>query len=718
MSNKEVSHIFSDDASRFAHGILQNRPPGLTTPPISKISPSNKPALGRQRDHSACRTADTPLKVKKTRENLKQAGAFAEVPPPCLHVPYGYHEQQSGNESKEAVSVSNAKSSQAQLLPEQQQSLSSLHVQSKIQRQKSVSRRMLSRVKQGIVSKSKSTQSIRPTGSETSLVRRLSGRRKNSNEVDRRSQSFELSRDSIESTIDEVGGLRADTPPPVQRSFTESTVSTAEILEDLASVQVPSFRENSTLSAEPFLSTILSSSPAPATPSPQPTPRPLRKSITPAAVAPSNQRSLLIPYLSLEVTVDCGSVDVSSKRDVWVAIDTNVRLKTTTLSNLPCASDPNAPLERGQMLNAGTREGDSGNTPAHDCGVITSLRLCYKPAEGCRIRNIIGQKSYKDLAVGQQCTLFIKVGVPRIQTADDRVEPDQESLFAELESMVGTLKTDIMHVEARYRHSLFPSDNIVALKHTCKLLRPKTESRWSIIELYEKEDQAGNVHARLAQYLADHYAADEALELLYRYFDFETRAREGMAEVISTLQGTINLQRNGPDDHRPEVVITDIDLHASSMPDPAIEHYGTAPSTSLEPDTPSTGVAMAHKRIGSSTSLPLSKLALPIISAPRTTTTMSSTLASSSPRGTDGHESNDSAHQLWRHIRRTSLSARQLQEMTPERLSNLEAGDDSLKELRRRAIANKRSIGAETLRAWKWEEDMQTKEKPAEAPWM
>ena len=64
------------------------------------------------------------------------------------------------------------------------------------------------------------------------------------------------------------------------------------------------------------------------------------------------------------------------------------------------------------------------------------------------------------------------------------------------------------------------------------------------------------------------------------------------------------------------------------------------------------------------------------------------------------------------------MSARQLEEMTPELLSNLEAGHDSIRELRRRAIANKRSIGAETLRAWKWEEDMQTKARPAEAPWM
>lgn len=612
--------------------------------------------------------------------------------------------------------TSEAPSSQPQLLSDQVQAQSSLHVQSKVQRQKSVSRRMLSRVKQGIASKSKSSQSVRATGSETGLVRRLSGRRKPSSDAERRSHSFELSRDSIESTIEEVSGVSGvstDTPPPVQRSFTDSTVSTSEVLEDLASIQIPPHSGDAfgTYIGQPFLANNSSPTPELETPSPQPTPRPLRQPL--GSVAGSRSKvSVAVPCVDLTVTVDSTSVDVHSKRDIWVTIDALVGLKTGELTSDWIGSAveehlganyPPVDFSPPRMNELETRN------QQYPCGTITNLRLCYKPGDGCRIRNIIGQKSYRDLAVGQQCTLFIKLGVPRMQKSDDSVEPDQESLLAEIESMIGTLETDVLHVEARYRHSLFPSDNVVALKHTCKVLRPKTDSRWSIIEFYEKDDSSSSVHALLAQYLAAHYAADEALDLLHRYFDYDTRARPGLAEICSMLQNKINVQRNGLDDQQPEVVVTDTNLPRDGGDGTVPEHFDTAPSTPGESkartsDKPTDGPSLLRS----------STLGPPRISAPRTT----KAIASSTPIGANSHESHDSAQQLWRHIRRTSLSTRQLEEMTPDRVSSLEAGDDSLKELRRRAIANKRSIGAETLRIWKWEEDMQAKEKPAEAPWM
>ena len=96
--------------------------------------------------------------------------------------------------------------------------------------------------------------------------------------------------------------------------------------------------------------------------------------------------------------------------------------------------------------------------------------------------------------------------------------------------------------------------------------------------------------------------------------------------------------------------------------------------------------------------------------------------ASSPP--SDSPASRDTARQLWRHIRRTSLSTKQLEDLAPERLQVLEAGDAALRDLRRRALANKRSVGAETLRAWRWDEQAMLKragegERGAgEAPWM
>jgi hypothetical protein len=42
-------------------------------------------------------------------------------------------------------------------------------------------------------------------------------------------------------------------------------------------------------------------------------------------------------------------------------------------------------------------------------------------------------------------------------------------------------------------------------------------------------------------------------------------------------------------------------------------------------------------------------------------------------------------------------------EAAPETLEQLEASDGAVRELRRQALANKRSVGAETLRAWRWD---------------
>lgn len=703
--------------------------------PVSRISPSNKPALGRQRDHSGCR-ADTPLKVKKTRENLKQASAYVEITPPCLHVSYlheghGLHPapQQSaipasGHATAARVPTTDSRPlSNPPLLPEQQHHQIATHAQSKVERQKSVSRRMLSRVKQGIASKSKPSLSIRPTEDETSLVRRLSARRKHSNDVEQRSRSFELSRDSIDSTVDEVS---ASVRTLVQRSFTDSTVSTSEILDDLAAVRVPSFQGRyGDAGVDINLPTVRSfSPPAISKPSPQPTPRPPGQSIAPDSAKTLRSSSIALPCLDLDVKLDCNSADIGSKRDVWIAINASVRLQSTVLTGSAACPrfDGDAHANHLDTWRISNQHSHLRNCKGRDeltCGTITTLRLCYKPADGCRIRNVIGQRSYKDLTFGQQCTLFIKLGVPRLKPTNADGEPDQDDLFAELESMVGTLKTEILHIEARYRHSLLPADNIVALKHTCKILRPKTESRWSIIGSSEQEEDSADVHAHLAQYLADHYTTDEALELLHRWFDFDTRSRPGMAEVCSMLQNKINLQRSGVDDAQPEVVITDIDQNADSLPSPVMECYETAPTAPLDSKAAVHTPTTAHKQIGSSSSLMSSKLALPPIYASRTATGLTTSAFNSSPSSAqDGDESHDSAHQLWRHIRRASLSARHLAEMTPDRLSSLEAGDDSLRELRRRALVNKRSIGAETLRTWKWEEDMQAKEKPAEAPWM
>ena len=609
-----------------------------------------------------------------------------------------------------------------------------------MQRQKSTSRRILSRVKQGIANRSKAAQSIRPIDSETSFVRRLSARGKQSSDVERRSQSLDVGRPSVENGVGQAAECSSLVAPSIQRSFTDSTVSTTELLgESHVEEAIEAQRQHSPASPSTEGQDAQSSSPGlRSSPSPHPTPRPPPKQrLPPESLQITSNLSPNVPCVDLYVVSDTTSVDIHSKRDIWVAMEATVRSMSTvphhwkerTLAMgttadcqgvyMDCLDSCSSPDPRSPLSN----EGVSKRT----FGTVSSLGLCFKPVEGCQIRELVGQKTLKNLRLGQRCSLFIKLRVPKIRVRDSTIDPDQESLFIELESIVGTLKTEVLHLEARYRHTLLPSDNIVSVRHVCKIKRPKMESRWSIIGHSEPNERSTEVYMMLARYLASRYLSEEASKLLAQYIGSEAAEQTQVRQVFESQEN--DMQNDEVDcsaSAKPSVVVTDIDLDSSESNPPPSESFSTAPSTPLETNEPSRTSPMARNidhgaRFSPSSLVPSKKLALPIVTASKTTTSLStnyiSSTASMTPDTTGSSEPHDSARTLWRHIRRTSLSAKQLEDMTPEPLQYLEASDESLKELRRKAIANKRSVGAETLKAWKWDESVYV-QKHGEAPWM
>ena len=597
---------------------------------------------------------------------------------------------------------------------------------------------MLSRVKQGISGRPKIPLSIRPIESDTSLVRRLSGRRKRDEDTERRSQSFEVARQSIESGINEAPESVSFSDASIERSFTDSTVSTAEVLGDSPGPATPKAElvTSDYCSAPETVPTSSPTSHSPESVSPQPTPRPPNRKEPPrtSLPLPGLELSLTVPCVDLYVVMDAASVDVHSRRDVWVAIEATVRSMTSKVLLWDVANSPMHFPDGGGESEALQRSEQISGSPLTDyaalkasSGAITTLRLCFKPVQGCQLREVIGQKSLKDLVVGQQCSLFVKVRVPKIRVRDSTIDPDQDSLFMELESIIGTLKTEILHVEARYRHSMLPLNNVVTVRHVCKIKRPKTESRWSIAGNGNDLGAPAEVHTMLARYVAAHYAADKAVELLDRYLGPMAIEQPAVRDIYESLANDAQeLQAYTHNNSKPSVVVTDIDLNTADSMEPGLERFSTAPNTPTTVDGRySQQFDLTNIKDGTELRMKsqttLLNLAPPLLTAPKTTIALSRDISSSTTTEVvetqDNPESHDAARQLWRHIRRTSLSAKQLQELTPERLSHLEAGDEHLKELRQRALANKRSIGAETLRAWKWEESMQL-ESRGEAPWM
>lgn len=358
----------------------------------------------------------------------------------------------------------------------------------------------------------------------------------------------------------------------------------------------------------------------------------------------------------------------------------------------------------------------------HPMGAIPSLRMCYKPMQGCKIMEVLGQKALKDVRLGQRCSLFLKVQVPRINTARPSPQTDTtdtDSLFAELESIVGTLATNLIQVEARYRHSMLPLDNVVTVRQVCNIRRPKSDSRWSIVGTEPDTSRMDQVPVKLAQFLAMNYPPAKALRMIDRWAvkprtprsEALQRIRKHLHAEISSMDRSYDRSMSAsPGSEKPSVVVTDIDSEPHSTASSSVT--GTKPSIYGQP-APSLALTQRGGAMNL-TSPNVNIAAARTISAPTTTTAV--TLSDISQTDQSLNEGEDTARVLWRHIRHHSLSAKQLADMTPTKLQQLEASDETIRTLRHRALSNKRSVGAETLMGWKYEERLN--DSRAEAPWL
>lgn len=319
----------------------------------------------------------------------------------------------------------------------------------------------------------------------------------------------------------------------------------------------------------------------------------------------------------------------------------------------------------------------------------------------------------------------MKLFVPRIRPTNSTHtdgEIDQETLFAELQSIVGTLEQDVLHVETRYKHSLIPESNTLTCRVACKLRRPKIDSRWSICSANDGQSNVSDVHERLAKYIVSQCSPEQALDLIRYHLGPVASAEPTIDRICVGLETQLREQRSASFEtavDKPSILISDTSLEQDSgiaSPTPS-DKFSTAPCSPTSDTVPSRGSLLSATPAKSSKRKTSTTVASthPLISAAKVTTAVSGPYTdASSP--TDPVNGSDDARALWKHIRQSSLSTlQQLIESKPETIAQLEANDDVVKELRRKALANKRSVGAETLRAWRWDE---TRGRGGVAPWM
>ncbi|EMD00473.1 hypothetical protein BAUCODRAFT_170321 [Baudoinia panamericana UAMH 10762] len=435
----------------------------------------------------------------------------------------------------------------------------------------------------------------------------------------------------------------------------------------------------------------------------EPTPRASRS--TPNTVcAPCG--AVAVPFVDLALSLDRDIVDAGTEQDIWIAAEASVHAALYNAETLGHCTIYGS-------LRVLARPEEVDNTPCP--GTITGLRLCFKPMNDCKVLKAVGQTATKDICIGQRRSLFLKVRVPKLSSAFEAGCSNQDSLFAELESMIGTFETDLLHVEARYRTSFLPHENVVTVRKAASVRRPNTDSRWSMVGVGDHVEASEQLHTKLAIYLADTYAPEKALRYIKRYLAEEAQAEEPVRQIKQKILDELSSRTTPADEHdfarvkagpKPAVLITDTgdsdSLTSLPAPDAALKTRGS--QQRLHVRTRSISLSAIKLSTPSSPLLPCSPRA---VSASKTRIAATHIHADT--------EIHDEARKLWHHIRCSSQSSRQLSGTAPAQLEQLEATDENLKALRSQALANKRSIGAETLKGWRWD---RTVLRSGEAPWL
>lgn len=198
---------------------------------------------------------------------------------------------------------------------------------------------MLSKVKEGISHRSRSSQSMRDQiGSDTGLMRKLSGKVKQGSEERPRMRSFGVSRDSVDSLV-EGESAETDAPPSYQpfagscTSIIDPTGSTSTTTSPNCSPLTP----KTTTHARQYSGRLLSPSPPPQTPPGDPTPKAKPKPVAFDAGGNGTNLHVTIPFVDLSVVADRSSIDVDITKDAWLSVEGIVRSRVAEVPSMASA---------------------------------------------------------------------------------------------------------------------------------------------------------------------------------------------------------------------------------------------------------------------------------------------------------------------------------------------------------------------------------------------
>ncbi|OJD29775.1 haus augmin-like complex subunit 8 isoform x1 [Diplodia corticola] len=398
-------------------------------------------------------------------------------------------------------------------------------------------------------------------------------------------------------------------------------------------------------------------------------------------------------------------------------------------------------------------------------GSITDLCVDIKPRQGCVVESILGSTSSAKLKAGQTLSALVRVRIPAVITREHAAHnplTELEDALEGLETLLGETVTDVLTISAHYKQSCFPDNNSITVEQVCTVRRPNPLSEWSIeppTDPAAASKAEAKIYRRLIFLMATQdppYIALDALDAFYRHRRYSLPCSGYIEYVRRELVyqlGATPLFINSEVDGFPlpasafsptlpavlQVPEIDTSYHAKDVDGPHLRQFASQPHFSFD--------ARDSLCFFTATNVPASRQAQRSVPATPLTDTRSCN-PSASPRFSDALDTEgtataqegkctstsddaessslDEARAIWRHMRRNvSIRASSPSRGTPSWPMGYRslgqrtemAREYRERELKKKALANKRSIGADTLRSLAMGSEANVSEAGA-APWL
>ena len=306
-------------------------------------------------------------------------------------------------------------------------------------------------------------------------------------------------------------------------------------------------------------------------------------------------------------------------------------------------------------------------------GSITHVVIEVEAVDSCcSIEEVVGKQQFAVLSPGEVCNVLVKVNVKRCMSSPTSIT---ETLFAELENLLGVVTTELLKVTITYEHSIFPIDTTLRTTAVCELPRYDTSSVW--------------VNATLTTPLRSerYHAQSEVFQKLLLC----TSASRHPKNAIASLQSLqIPAAVGGNLLVLLESIKTELSyqLHVMNMYKMTI---------SSEEDVQYCNDGWTAKQTADAfpetTLVPAQQALVSIPESPDSGKTIIHKEHTSQPE----EDENDAARRIWKNMRRDSKSAGDLLASKTNTMGVVD--DGRLAAIQKQALRSKRSIGTDTLRS-------------------